>query len=109
MSYQSPTCTIIVTEEPPKEALVVQRVAIYARVSSHEHRENLERQAKRMINYCAKKGYQVHLVVKEIASGVNDSRAIRCWRGFKTRPLRISSSNRAVKGWRPVQEGESAR
>ena len=77
--YQSPTGTIIVTEEPPKEALVVQRVAIYARVSSHEHRENLERQAERMISYCAAKGYQLHLVVKEIASGVNDSRAIRCW------------------------------
>jgi putative resolvase len=77
--YQSPTGTIIVTEEPPKEALVVQRVAIYARVSSHEHRENLERQAERMISYCAAKGYQLHLVVKEIASDVNDSRAIRCW------------------------------
>jgi len=32
--YQSPTGTIVVTEEPPKEALVVHRVAIYARVSS---------------------------------------------------------------------------
>ncbi len=77
--YQSPNGTIIVTEEPPKEALVVQRVAIYARVPSHEHRENLERQAERMISYCAARGYQMHLVVKEIASGVNDSRAISCW------------------------------
>src|SRR5260370_13027266 len=72
--YQSPTGTIIVREEPPKEVLAVQRVAIYARVSSHEHRENLERQAERMISYGAAKGYQVHLVVKEIASGLNDSR-----------------------------------
>jgi len=72
--YQSPTGTLIVREEPPKEVLAVQRVAIYARVSSHEHWESLERQAERMISYCAAKGYQVHLVVKEIASGLNDSR-----------------------------------
>jgi len=57
--YQSPNGTIIVTEEPPKEALVVQQVAIYARVCLHEHRENLERQAERMISYCAARGYQV--------------------------------------------------
>jgi predicted site-specific integrase-resolvase len=56
--YQSPTGTIIVREEPPKEVLAVQPVAIYARVSSHEHRENLERQAERMISYGAAKGYQ---------------------------------------------------
>ena len=72
--YQAPTGTIIVAEEPPKEAHTVNRVAIYARVSSHEHRTNLERQVERLEDYCAAKGYQVGLVVKEIASGVNESR-----------------------------------
>ena len=72
--YQAPTGTIIVAEEPPKEAHTVVRVAIYARVSSHEHRANLERQVERLENYCATKGYQIALVVKEIASGVNDAR-----------------------------------
>ena len=43
---------------------------IYARVSSPEHRENLER----LVHYCTARGYQVHQVVKEIGSGVNDSR-----------------------------------
>lgn len=50
-------------------------VAISTRVSSHEHRANLERQAKRLEDYCAAKGYRIHKVVKEIGSGVNDNRA----------------------------------
>ncbi len=70
--YQAPSGTIIVQEEEPR--LPVEKVAIYARVSSAEHRENLERQAERLQLYCAARGYQVAQVVKEIASGVNDSR-----------------------------------
>jgi putative resolvase len=70
--YQAPTGTIIVTEEPPEEAQVVTRVVIYARVSSSERRENLERQVQRLEDYCASRGYQVAQVVKEIACGVND-------------------------------------
>jgi putative resolvase len=71
--YQAPTGTIIVTvgEETPVEA---EKVAIYARVSSPEHRDNLERQAERLTAYCAAHGYQVAQVVKEVAPGVNDSR-----------------------------------
>jgi putative resolvase len=71
--YQAPTGTIIV-QEPKAEMAQAQRVAIYARVSSHEHQANLDRQAERLLSYCAAKGYQVSKVVKEIASGVNDSR-----------------------------------
>jgi predicted site-specific integrase-resolvase len=48
----------------------VVRVAIYARVSSHEHRTNLER----LEDYCAAKGYQLTQMVKVIASGLNDAR-----------------------------------
>jgi putative resolvase len=70
--YQAPSGTIIVTEHEP--VLVAQKVAIYARASSAEHRANLERQAERLSQYCEVKGYQVGQVVKEIASGVNDSR-----------------------------------
>src|SRR5947209_18370874 len=70
--YQAPSGTIIVTEREPMPA--VQKVAIYARVSSAEHRANLERQAERLTQYCTARGYQVAQVVKEIASGVNESR-----------------------------------
>ena len=72
--YQADTGTIIVAEGTPEKATVIHRVAIYARVSSHEQQEHLERQAERLQDYCAAKGYQLSAVVKEIASGVNDSR-----------------------------------
>jgi predicted site-specific integrase-resolvase len=70
--YQMETGTIIVTESDSER--LPQKVAIYARVSSHEMRENLDRQADRLLDYCAAKGWQVSKVVKEIGSGVNDNR-----------------------------------
>lgn len=66
------TGTIIVTEGDDVPPL--QQVAIYARVSSHEMKDNLQRQTDRLVDYCAAKGWQVSKVVKEIGSGVNDSR-----------------------------------
>lgn len=71
--YQAPSGTIIVEAEV-KPHTREERVAIYARVSSAEHRENLERQVERLVQYCTVRGYQVTLIVKESASGVNDSR-----------------------------------
>jgi putative resolvase len=70
--YQAPSGTIIVLDEEPHP--LSQKVAIYARVSSAERKENLERQAERLMQYSTVRGYQVTQVVKEIASGVNDSR-----------------------------------
>src|SRR5260370_14987316 len=64
--YQAPSGTIIVTEMESMPA--VQKVAIYARVSSSEHRADLERQAERLSQYCNARGYQVAQVVKEVAS-----------------------------------------
>ena len=71
--YQAPSGTIIVTEGE-KPSSVPEKVAVYARVSSAEHKDNLDRQAVRMVEYCTAKGYQVSEVVKEIASGVNETR-----------------------------------
>jgi putative resolvase len=71
--YQASTGTIIVTEGEPAPARA-EKIALYAPVSSPEHRENLERQAARLSEYCVARGYQVAQVVKEIASGANDSR-----------------------------------
>jgi predicted site-specific integrase-resolvase len=50
------------------------KVAIYARISSSENKDNLERQKQRLLNYCAAKGYKVSSVVIEIGSGLNDTR-----------------------------------
>lgn len=70
--YQAPSGTIIVTENEQRKP--AEKVAIYARVSEASQKENLERQVARLSEYCATRGYQVMQVVKEIASGVNDSR-----------------------------------
>jgi predicted site-specific integrase-resolvase len=74
--YQADTGTIIVTD-PIGEAIPTvrhQKIAIYTRVSAAENKDNLEGQAKRLLDYCAAKGYRVTAVVKEMGSGVNDSR-----------------------------------
>jgi putative resolvase len=74
--YQLPSGTIVVTEGENQEVSKPEGlVAIYTRVSSHEPRANLERQARRLEDYCAAKGYRIDKVVKEIGSGVNDNRA----------------------------------
>jgi len=70
-----PTGTIVVLEEEKTNVLSPQNiVAIYARVSSHENIDNLEKQAERLKEYAIAKGYQIKHIVKEVGSGVNDAR-----------------------------------
>jgi putative resolvase len=47
---------------------------IYARVSSADQKEDVERQMQRLKDYAAAKGYQVTETVSELASGLHDSR-----------------------------------
>jgi predicted site-specific integrase-resolvase len=68
------TGTILMGTEPVRATTPLQRVAIYARVSSAEHKGNLASQAERLTTYCAARGYQVAKLVKEVGSGVNDAR-----------------------------------
>jgi putative resolvase len=42
------------------------------RVSAAEHTPDLDVQADRSVSDCAAKGYQVHVIIKEIGSGIND-------------------------------------
>ena len=72
--YQLDTGTIIITEGDTTPTERGQRVAVYARVSAAENKPNLNAQAERLIAYCLAKGYHVQKVVKEVGSGVNDSR-----------------------------------
>src|SRR5437879_76734 len=71
--YQAASGTIIVETERSQSA-PEERVEIYARVSEASHRENLERQAERLSQYCTTHGNQVVKLVKEVGSGVNESR-----------------------------------
>ncbi|MGC8988313.1 IS607 family transposase, partial [Infirmifilum sp.] len=50
------------------------RAVIYARVSSSDQREDLERQVKYLMDYCPSKGYRVVEVLTDIASGLNTDR-----------------------------------
>lgn len=63
----------IIIDEPPKESKPEYNV-VYARVSSSENKLNLNSQAERVAQYCNAKGWIVHEVVKECASGLNDNR-----------------------------------
>ena len=69
---QMDTGTILIDDSDEQSKPM--KVAVYARVSSHEMKENLDRQAQRLTEYCTAKGWQVSQVVKEIGSGVNDNR-----------------------------------
>lgn len=51
--------------------------ATYARVSSHEQKQkgDLDRQSQRLSEYCAKKGWMVSHIIKDVGSGLNDNRS----------------------------------
>lgn len=69
-AYQLPSGTVIV-REPVAQAM---GVALYARVSSADQKEDAQRQIRRLQEYAAARGYQVMAEVTEIASGLNDER-----------------------------------
>jgi predicted site-specific integrase-resolvase len=71
-AYQLDTGTIIVREKVT--TATPNNVALYARVSSADQKEDLERQVQRLKDYAASRGYQVTKVVSELASGLNDHR-----------------------------------
>ena len=64
----------ILIEEGQESLSQPEKVAVYARVSTAENTSNLNSQTERLLAYCTAKGYQVAKVVREIGSGVNDSR-----------------------------------
>jgi len=52
-------------------------VATYSRVSSHEQKTkgDLDRQSQRISEYCAKKKMNVGYIIKDVGSGLSDSRS----------------------------------
>jgi putative resolvase len=75
--YQLPAGTVII-QEPVDKAGVHARpghlVAVYARVSLSENKQNLDTQTERLISWCNAQGWSVSKVVKECGSGINDQR-----------------------------------
>ena len=74
---QAPTGTILV-DEPVTPTTTVEPenngAWVYARVSTHTKKDDLERQAQRISEFCNARGWTVEKVVKEVASGMNDNR-----------------------------------
>lgn len=71
--YQLPSGTIIITLQKT-DTYLSKVVAIYCRVSDQGSKDNLNRQAERLMEYATAKGYTIYKVVKEIGSGLNDNR-----------------------------------
>jgi predicted site-specific integrase-resolvase len=59
---------------PTPEEARLPCAAVYARVTSQSQQEDLDQQAQRLVCYANARGYQVVHVIKEIASGVDDTR-----------------------------------
>ena len=56
------------------EGKSLDKAVIYARVSSRDQKEDLERQVEYLKNYCASRGYQVTQILTDISSGLNENR-----------------------------------
>ena len=70
-----PTGTIVILEEKStKPAYTV----VYCRVSSSQNKANLATQADRIVSFCNANGWGVDEVIKECASGLNDTRPKLC-------------------------------
>ncbi|NCS78432.1 MAG: recombinase family protein [Microcystis aeruginosa K13-07] len=66
--YQLPSGTIIITDDNHSKPDLI--ACIYARVSSAENKDNLDRQADRLKDYAVARGYKIYKVVKEVGSGI---------------------------------------
>ena len=71
-AYRLPSGAIIISDDI--EQFKKDYTIVYARVSSSENKSNLDSQAERVASFCSTKGWIVNEIVKECASGLNDSR-----------------------------------
>ena len=67
--------TILVNIEANTTPELVGGVGLYARVSSHDQKADLERQTARLAGWAAKAGHRVVRVESEIGSGMNGGRS----------------------------------
>lgn len=93
-AYQNKeTGSIFVTVSPNIGVSECPRVVIYARVSSHDKKDDLLRQVERCKDYAAANGYKVDDIYKEIASGMNDNRP-KFWEMLESAPTTIICENK---------------
>lgn len=90
---QLPTGTILVDDSNSTLNQKDVRIVVYARVSNHSRKNELEYQVKRLEDYCSAKGYSVSKTYKEIASGMNDNRP-QFWSMIDSNPTLIVVENK---------------
>lgn len=72
-AYQLPTGTVVIPDST-KLNQKHDHIVTYARVSSSENKNNLEKQSQRLVDFCNAKGWIVKEQISEIGSGINDKR-----------------------------------
>ena len=67
---------VILVHDPSynPDVIIKGQVVVYARVSSSDQQEDLDRQVLRILEESVKRGYAIDEVVKEVGSGLNDKR-----------------------------------
>jgi putative resolvase len=66
---------ILVSSDAAASATPAERAGLYARVSSHDQRADLDRQVARLTGWAAQAGLPVARVEAEVGSGMNGARA----------------------------------
>ncbi|MEI7943063.1 MAG: IS607 family transposase, partial [Candidatus Riflemargulisbacteria bacterium] len=77
-----------VVEQQHNVEPVEEKIVIYTRVSSHNKKEDLNRQLERCVAFCGAKGLPITKTYKEIASGMNDDR-VQLWKMIDSNPTTI--------------------
>ena len=72
-AQQLATGTILIYEDQKTD--IDEKTILYARVSSNDQKQDLERQVERLKLFAASKGYTITDIVTEIGSGLNQNRS----------------------------------
>lgn len=81
---QLDTGTILVDETNDKK----ERICVYARVSNQSRKKEIQYQIDRICEFANARGYAIHKIYKEVASGMNDNR-IQLWKMLDSEPTHI--------------------
>jgi len=90
-AIQTKTGTILIQDQEVKQ--VEQKTVIYCRVSSHNKKDDLQRQVVRCSVFCETNKWVVTKVFKEVASGMNDNRR-ELFRMLEYNPTRVVIENK---------------
>ncbi len=96
---QLATGTIIVKEPEASYEAGPSSVVLYARVSSSDQEQDLDRQLSRLVEYTTSQGLQVKGAIKEIGSGLNGKRTklLSILRDPNVRTIVVEHKDRLVR------------